>query len=130
MFSPAGPLDHLQPACATPNGRGSSSVDNSTSVGWYPLQVVMSIHGLCRWNVLCHKYIHYTCLCASHDAHGDRHSNVQYDQHPNFWAPILFSEIGFCMASCSYIYIYIYIQCKIYIYITLKIPVWLGVFML
>ena len=23
-------------------------------------------------------------------------------------APILFSEIGFCVASCSYIYIYIY----------------------
>ena len=34
-----------------------------------------------------------------------------------FWgaagAPILFSEIGFCMASCSYIYIYNYI----YVYI-------------
>ena len=35
--------------------------------------------------------------------------------HPimTFWgavgAPILFSEIGFCVASCSYIYIYIYI---------------------
>ena len=35
-----------------------------------------------------------------------------------FWgaegAPILFSEIGFCMASCSYIYIYvcIYISVK------------------
>ena len=31
----------------------------------------------------------------------------------NFWgakgAPIFFSEIGFCMASCSYIYIYVYI---------------------
>ena len=30
-----------------------------------------------------------------------------------FWgaegAPILFSEIGFCMASCSYIYMYVYI---------------------
>ena len=32
----------------------------------------------------------------------------------HFWGakgvPILFSEIGFCMASCSYIYIYIYIS--------------------
>ena len=31
----------------------------------------------------------------------------------DFWgaegAPILFSEIGFCVASCSYIYIYIYV---------------------
>ena len=26
-----------------------------------------------------------------------------------FGAPILFSEIGFCVASCSYIYIYIYV---------------------
>ena len=37
-------------------------------------------------------------------------------RHP-FWgaegAPILFSEIGFCMASCSYIYIYV----CMYIYI-------------
>ena len=36
-----------------------------------------------------------------------------------FWgaegAPILFSEIGFCMASCSYIYIYIYIYIYVYI---------------
>ena len=39
----------------------------------------------------------------------------------NFWgaegAPILFSEIGFCMASCSYIYIYIYIYIIMYVYI-------------
>ena len=32
-------------------------------------------------------------------------------------APILFSEIGFCMASCSYIYI-IYIYIYIYIYLS------------
>ena len=38
----------------------------------------------------------------------------------DFWGrPILFSEIGFCMASCSYIYIYIYIY--IYMYISDKI---------
>ena len=34
-----------------------------------------------------------------------------------FWgaegAPILFSEIGFCVASCSYVYIYIYIYTSI-----------------
>ena len=34
-----------------------------------------------------------------------------------FWgakgAPILFSEIGFCMASCSYIYIYIYMYISV-----------------
>ena len=34
----------------------------------------------------------------------------------HFWgakgAPILFSEIGFCMASCSYIYVCIYISVK------------------
>ena len=44
-----------------------------------------------------------------------------YSSHLNFWgakgAPILFSEIGFCMASCSYIYIYIYNMYIIYIYI-------------
>ena len=37
----------------------------------------------------------------------------------NFWgakgAPILFSEIVFCVASCSYIYIYIYIYIYVYI---------------
>ena len=44
----------------------------------------------------------------------------------SFWgaegAPILFSEIGFCMASCSYIYIYIiiynmYVCMYVYLYI-------------
>ena len=38
---------------------------------------------------------------------------VQASGRGSFWgaegAPILFSEIGFCMASCSYIYIYVYI---------------------
>ena len=42
----------------------------------------------------------------------------------HFWgaegAPILFSEIGFCMASCSYIYIYIYIYMYVCIYISVK----------
>ena len=43
----------------------------------------------------------------------------------HFWgaegAPILFSEIGFCMASCSYIYIYIiYNNLIIYMYISVK----------
>ena len=41
----------------------------------------------------------------------------------NFWgakgAPILFSEIGFCVASCSCIYIYIYIYIYI-MYISVK----------
>ena len=40
-----------------------------------------------------------------------------------FWgaegAPILFSEIGFCVASCSYIYIYI-LYIYIYMYISVK----------
>ena len=39
----------------------------------------------------------------------------------HFWgaegAPILFSEMGFCVASCSYIYIYIYIYNLYIIYI-------------
>ena len=30
---------------------------------------------------------------------------------PWFGAPILFSEIGFCVASCSCVYIYIFIVC-------------------
>ena len=51
--------------------------------------------------------------------------------HSTFRAPILFSEIGFCMDSRSYIYIYIlYIIIYIYIYIYIKqthctIKVWL-----
>ena len=36
-------------------------------------------------------------------------------------APILFSEIGFCMASCSYIYIYIYIYIIIYVCIDISV---------
>ena len=43
-----------------------------------------------------------------------------------FWgaegAPILFSEIGFCMASCSYIYIYIYMYVCIYISVKMAAP--------
>ena len=41
-------------------------------------------------------------------------------------APILFSEIGFCMASCSYIiyiiYIYIYMYVCIYISVKMAAP--------
>ena len=45
-----------------------------------------------------------------------------------FWgaegAPILFSEIGFCMASCSYIYIYIYIYICMYVCIYIYLSRW------
>ena len=35
----------------------------------------------------------------------------------SFWgAPILFSEIGFCIATCSYVCMYIYIYIYNYIY--------------
>ena len=34
----------------------------------------------------------------------------------------LFSEIGFCMASCSYIYIYIIIYVCIFIYVKMAAP--------
>ena len=51
-----------------------------------------------------------------------------------FGAPILFSEIGFCMASCSYIYNYIYIYIYIiiymciYMYISVKMAAPCGFF--
>ena len=85
MFSPAGPLDHLPPAYATPNGRDSSSVDNSTSLGWYPLQM----GDVCTWSYvdgMCHV------ICTSTTRAYVLHmmhmqiviQNVQYDQHPIF----------------------------------------------
>ena len=62
-----------------------------------------------------------------------KHQQVQmYLLHTQcFWgaegAPILFSDLGFCMASCSYIYIYIYISIYIIIYIYLRMFVCLFV---
>ena len=85
MFSLAGPLDHLLPACATPKGRVSSSVDSSTSLEWYPLQV----GDVCTWlyvDGMCHVICtSTTCACVLHMMHMQIITqNVQYDQHPIF----------------------------------------------
>ena len=69
MFPPAGPHDHLLPACATPNGRDSSSVDSSTSLGRYPLQV----GDVCTWSYIdemCHVICtSTTCAYVLHTMH-------------------------------------------------------------
>ena len=83
MFSPAGPFDHLLPAYATPKGRVSSSVDNSTSLGWYPLQV----GDVCTWSYvdgMCHVICtSTTCAYVLHMMHMQIViQNVQCDQHP------------------------------------------------
>ena len=56
------------------------------------------------------------CKCGSHDKVC---SVVQLSLLLSgvFGAPILFSEIGFCVASCIYIILYVYIYIIIYIYI-------------
>ena len=41
-----------------------------------------------------------------------------------FLGRFLFSEIGFCMASCSYIYIYTYIYIYICIYVCMNVCIY------
>ena len=75
---------------------------------------------------MCAVHKRMLTVLSSEKAPARRKRPWQFADFVFFWgaegAPILFSEIGFCMASCSYIYIYIYIYVCIYISVKMAAP--------
>ena len=81
---------------------------------------ILSPNYTTQWNTLNEVSV-YTQHSAVPLLYTQHTKAINDDKLATFWgaegAPILFSEIGFCVASCSYnLYIYIYI----YMYISVK----------